>query len=71
MSKELKEMGVEFFGICCGNMASYTRTMCEAIGRTPDSSKFTKDMSLHITVLKDGKRDQTAELLGHLTKANE
>ena len=56
-----------FAGICCGNMASFTRTMAETLGRKPEASRFSKDMSKHITVLRDSEgREATYKIMSKL-----
>ena len=41
------DVGVRYFGICCGNAPHYTRAMAEALGRTPPASRYSADMSKH------------------------
>ncbi|KAJ8025144.1 Betaine--homocysteine S-methyltransferase 1 [Holothuria leucospilota] len=41
------EIGISYIGVCCGNTAHYTRTLCESIGRTPPASKYSPNMNLH------------------------
>ena len=54
-------------GLCCGNMACLTRTMAEALGRKPAASRFSKDMSKHITVLRDSEdREATYKFMSKL-----
>ena len=36
---ELKEIGVEYVGFCCGNSSSYTRTLAMAFGKNPPAAK--------------------------------
>ncbi|XP_070568446.1 betaine--homocysteine S-methyltransferase 1-like [Ptychodera flava] len=42
-----KELNINYVGICCGNQASFTRTLAEQFGRTPPASRFSLDMSKH------------------------
>ena len=64
--KRLIEMN-QFAGICCGNMASFTRTMAETLGRKPEAFRFSKDMSKHITVLRDSEgREATYQIMSKL-----
>ena len=37
---QLKEIGVEYVGFCCGNSASYTRALAMAFGRHPPAEKY-------------------------------
>ena len=41
------EAGVRYLGVCCGNAAHHTRSMAEALGRTPPASRYSPDMSKH------------------------
>ena len=45
-------MRIPFIGLCCGNVASYIRTMAETLGRQPEASKFSPDMSKHLSQIK-------------------
>lgn len=42
-----RELGVSYFGVCCGAGPHHIRAMAEALGRTPPASRFTADMSKH------------------------
>ncbi|ELU10765.1 hypothetical protein CAPTEDRAFT_200198 [Capitella teleta] len=57
-TKELKELGVQYFGLCCGNKAYFTRAMAEALGRKPPASRYSPDMSQHFTNFKDGEHER-------------
>jgi len=39
--------GVRYFGLCCGAAPHHVRSMAEALGRTPESSRYSDDMSRH------------------------
>ena len=39
--------GVRYLGLCCGAGPHHVRSMAEALGRTPDSSRYSDDMSKH------------------------
>jgi betaine-homocysteine S-methyltransferase len=41
------ELGVGYFGVCCGAAPHHIRSMAEALGRTPPASRYTADMSKH------------------------
>ncbi|XP_067936177.1 betaine--homocysteine S-methyltransferase 1-like [Watersipora subatra] len=41
--QQLKEIGVEYVGFCCGNTGSYTRAVAMQFGRTPPGAKYTSD----------------------------
>lgn len=44
---EAREIGVQYFGICCGAAPHHIRSMAEALGRTPPASRYSADMSKH------------------------
>ncbi len=39
-TKRCMELGLRYFGICCGNTGNYTRAMAETLGRQPEASKY-------------------------------
>jgi betaine-homocysteine S-methyltransferase len=41
------ELGVSYFGVCCGAAPHHIRSMAEALGRTPEASRYAPDMSKH------------------------
>ena len=41
------DMGVRYIGICCGGAPHHVRAMAEALGRTPEASRYSPDMSKH------------------------
>ncbi|XP_071818890.1 betaine--homocysteine S-methyltransferase 1-like isoform X1 [Apostichopus japonicus] len=47
------ELGIPYIGLCCGNAAAYTRTLCESIGRKPPASKYSPCMEVHCLFGKD------------------
>jgi len=42
-----REVGVRYFGLCCGAGPHHVRSMAEALGRTPEASRYSDDMSRH------------------------
>jgi betaine-homocysteine S-methyltransferase len=40
--------GVRYFGLCCGAAPHHVRSMAEALGRSPQASRYTEDMSKHV-----------------------
>jgi betaine-homocysteine S-methyltransferase len=54
-AREAYAMGVSYLGVCCGNAPHYTRSMAEALGRTPPASRFSPDMSKHAFLGTDAK----------------
>jgi len=41
------EVGVDYFGLCCGAGPHHVRSLAEALGRTPPASRYSPDMSKH------------------------
>jgi len=57
-TKQMQEIGVQYIGICCGNRATYIRTMAETLGRSPPASRYSPDMSQHLSQInKVGDKD--------------
>ena len=61
------ELGVRYLGVCCGNAPHYTRSLAEALGRTPPASRYSPDMSKHAYFgsderLKESNREFAREL---------
>ncbi|XP_014679544.1 PREDICTED: LOW QUALITY PROTEIN: betaine--homocysteine S-methyltransferase 1-like [Priapulus caudatus] len=46
-AKDCQEIGIQYVGLCCGNMACYMRTIAETLGRTPPASKYSPNMDEH------------------------
>jgi methionine synthase I (cobalamin-dependent) len=46
-AREADAIGVGYIGLCCGNSPYLTRSLAEALGRTPPSSRYSPDMSKH------------------------
>lgn len=44
---QARDMGVNFIGACCGTAAHHIRAMAEALGRHPEASETTPDLSKH------------------------
>ncbi|MBA2770378.1 MAG: homocysteine S-methyltransferase family protein [Sporichthyaceae bacterium] len=49
------ELGVRYFGVCCGAGPHHIRSMAEALGRTPPASRYSADMSKHAFLGSDAK----------------
>lgn len=45
--QDCKDIGVQYVGICCGNCSRYFRRLAETMGRTPEASRYSSDMSKH------------------------
>jgi len=41
------DMGVRYLGVCCGAGPHHIRAVAEALGRKPEASKYSPDMSKH------------------------
>lgn len=46
-TERCKELGVRYFGVCCGAGPHHIRSMAEALGRRPSASRFSPDISKH------------------------
>jgi len=46
-TREARDLGVGYFGVCCGAAPHHIRSMAEALGRTPPASRYSADMSKH------------------------
>src|ERR1700731_1271214 len=49
------EMGVRYLGVCCGAGPHHIRALAEGLGRHPEASKYTADMSKHAFFGTDSK----------------
>jgi betaine-homocysteine S-methyltransferase len=46
-TREARDLGVSYFGVCCGAAPHHIRSMAETLGRTPPASRYSEDMSKH------------------------
>jgi methionine synthase I (cobalamin-dependent) len=46
-ARQADALGVQYLGLCCGNSSYLTRSLAEALGRTPPASRYSPDMSKH------------------------
>ena len=46
-TREARDLGVRYFGVCCGASPHHIRSMAEALGRKPPASRYSEDMSKH------------------------
>ena len=45
--REAYAMGINYLGICCGAGPHHIRALAESLGRKPEASRYTADMSKH------------------------
>jgi betaine-homocysteine S-methyltransferase len=66
-TREARDLGVSYFGVCCGAAPHHIRSMAEALGRTPPASRYSEDMSKHAFLGTDPTlRRQNVEYSGKL-----
>ncbi|HSI97885.1 MAG TPA: homocysteine S-methyltransferase family protein [Gaiellaceae bacterium] len=46
-AKQAHDVGVGYFGLCCGAGPHHVRSLAEALGRAPAASRYSPDMSKH------------------------
>ncbi len=46
-ARECRSIGVEYIGLCCGAGPHHLRAVAEALGRQPEASRYSPDMSRH------------------------
>jgi betaine-homocysteine S-methyltransferase len=46
-ARECDSIGVEYIGLCCGAGPHHLRAVAQALGRQPESARFSPDMSRH------------------------
>jgi betaine-homocysteine S-methyltransferase len=46
--KQAYALGARYLGVCCGAGPHHIRSLAEALGRRPDASRYSPDMSKHI-----------------------
>jgi betaine-homocysteine S-methyltransferase len=54
-AQQAYEVGIRFIGACCGAGPHHIRSIAEALGRTPEASKYSPDMSKHYALGNDPK----------------
>jgi betaine-homocysteine S-methyltransferase len=45
--REAYDYGIAYIGVCCGAGPHHVRSLAEALGREPEASRYTADMSKH------------------------
>jgi betaine-homocysteine S-methyltransferase len=66
-ARECQEIGVEYIGLCCGAGPHHLRAVAEALGRHPEASRYSPDMSRHAfygddDAIPEAYRERGAEL---------
>jgi betaine-homocysteine S-methyltransferase len=46
-TREVLDAGARYLGLCCGAAPHHVRAMAEAMGRRPEASRYSADMSKH------------------------
>jgi len=54
-TKACVALGVKYIGVCCGGAPHHVRAIAEALGRSPEASKCSADMSKHVHFGTDAK----------------
>jgi betaine-homocysteine S-methyltransferase len=47
-TRRARAAGVRYLGLCCGAAPHHVRAMAEALGRHPEASRYSEDMSKHV-----------------------
>lgn len=66
-ARDAHALGVRYLGVCCGGAPHHVRAMAEALGRRPEASRYSPDMSKHYAFgtdprLKQHNRAYTSKL---------
>jgi betaine-homocysteine S-methyltransferase len=66
-ARAARDLGIRYIGVCCGGAPHHVRSMAEALGRTPEASRYSPDMSKHYAFgtdprLRQHNRDYTSKL---------
>ena len=69
-ARKCHDLGLRYFGGCCGVGPHHIRAMAEAIGRAPAASRYSPDMSKHYALGTDERllrhnQDYASRLKGH------
>ncbi|XP_071496807.1 betaine--homocysteine S-methyltransferase 1-like, partial [Diadema antillarum] len=51
--QQCAQLGIQYVGLCCGNSPHFTRNLAESLGRKPEASRFSPNMSLHMVFGND------------------
>ena len=52
-TRELRALGIQYMGLCCGGTPYLLREMAETMGRHPPASEFSPDLNKHVSQLGD------------------
>ncbi len=52
-ARQCAELDVRYIGVCCGAQPHHIRAVAEALGRQPEASRFSPDMSKHYALGSD------------------
>ena len=52
-ARDCMDNNIHMFGVCCGGAPHHVRAMVEALGRQPEASKYSHDMSKHYSLGTD------------------
>jgi betaine-homocysteine S-methyltransferase len=63
-ARECHSIGVEYIGLCCGAGPHHLRAVAEALGRRPEASRYSPDMSRHAFYGDDEAISDTYRKLG-------
>jgi len=62
-TKEIRELGIQYVGLCCGYCPAMFRELAEVYGRTPQASKYAPGLSLsNVFGTPSGKKDMDERL---------
>lgn len=66
-AKDCVANNINFVGVCCGGAPHHVRAMAEALGRQPESSRFSADMSKHYALGTDSTlKKENLQFTGNL-----
>jgi betaine-homocysteine S-methyltransferase len=54
-TRQARDIGVDYIGLCCGAGPHHVRAMAEALGRKPPASRYSPDMSKHYALGTDAR----------------
>jgi betaine-homocysteine S-methyltransferase len=52
-ARQAYDLGVRYLGVCCGAAPHHIRAVAEALGRSPEASRYSPDMSKHYALGTD------------------